>query len=139
MRRSLLSAALLAMVGLAIALVGCGGGDDAEPGADNAAVVSTAQDEAALREAAIAHLLANGAQRAAADDVNGYWKAGDIYLPAGGPSCRVAEIYTGRSAEIAANAQKDASGAVALTEQSTFADHPKCFSALGAAIDGFAP
>lgn len=131
---------LLVTATAALALAaGCGGDDEPEPAAGNDAVISEARDESATRNAARAYLLAHGAREATTDDPGGYWSAGDVYLPAGGPSCSVAEIFTGSTADLAESSVRDASGTVAVKMTSTAEDNVACLEAGAAAIEGFTP
>jgi len=130
----MVAVAAAAMLALA---AGCGGGSDDSPEARNTAVVEQAADEAAIRQAALDHLVANGAELAERDGPMGYWSAGDVYLPDGGPSCSVAEVFVGDAAGQTVNAVLDESGTVAVKVSSTADDKATCLQAAAAALEGF--
>lgn len=116
----------------------CGGsGADAFEPPSNEELVDQARNERAVTLAVENYLLVHGGARAVRDDPMGYWIAGDVYLPAGGRSCSVNEIFVDDAAEVAVNAVRDPTGAVAVKVSANAADNARCLEATAAALEGF--
>jgi hypothetical protein len=121
-------AVMLAAVGavaITVALSGCGSGS------------AEAEDlrEARLSTAAYRYLESHGAHPASRDDPHRWYYAGDLLLPAGGPTCSVARIATDKAAPTTADSVRR--GRAVATAAFAPQDRARCLRALEDAFAGF--
>jgi hypothetical protein len=117
--------AAVGAVGMTVALSGCGSGS------------AEAEDlrDARLFDAAYQYLEGHGAYPASRDDPHRWYYAGDLLLPAGGPTCSVARIATDKAAPTTADSVKR--GRAVATAAFAPQDRARCLRALEDAFGGF--